>query len=86
MKVVARPITVYSWTDAKGVIHPEKLKLEENDAIKELNIDKVVTITKEKLAGNQMLIFNCQSLIRGVVRPYELKYELNTCKWMLFKI
>jgi hypothetical protein len=86
MKVVARPIIVYSWTDTKGVIHPEKLKLEENSVVKELNIDKVVTITKEKLAGNPMLVFSCRSEIRGVVRPYELKYELNTCKWMLFKI
>lgn len=86
MKVVARPITVYSWTDPQGKIHPEKLKLEDKDEIKELNIDKVVTITKEKLAGNPMLVFSCQSVMRGVLRPYELKYELNTCKWMLYKI
>jgi hypothetical protein len=86
MKIVARPITVYSWTDIEGGIHPEKLKLEESDEIKELNIDKVVTVTKEKLAGNPMLVFCCQSAMRGVVRPYELKYELNTCKWVLYKI
>jgi hypothetical protein len=86
MKVVARPITVYSWTDTKGKIHPEKLILEDNDVVKELNIDRVITITAEKLAGNPMLVFACQSDMRGVVRPFELKYELNSCKWMLFKI
>jgi hypothetical protein len=42
MKIVARPITVYSWADPKGVVHPYKFKLEENDEIKEINIDRLV--------------------------------------------
>lgn len=86
MKVVARPIEVYSLTDKKGQVHPIMLKLEDKNVVKELKIDRIVSITKEKLAGSAMLVFTCQSEIKGIVRPYELKYELNTCKWMLFKI
>ena len=41
---------------------------------------------KEKLAGNEMLVFKCQSLIDGVLKMFEIKYELRTCKWILFKI
>lgn len=86
MKVVSRPIDVYSWTDMKGQIHPMMFRLEEDDTVKKLKIDRIVSVTKEKLAGNIMMVYTCQSEIRGILRPYELKYELSTCKWMLFKI
>jgi hypothetical protein len=56
MKVVARLIDVCSWTDTKGQIHPLMLRLEENEEVKKLRLDKVVTVTKEKLAGNMMLL------------------------------
>ncbi len=34
----------------------------------------------------KVLIFNYQSVIEGSEIVYELKYEVATCKWMLFKI
>jgi hypothetical protein len=43
-------------------------------------------MTEEKLAGNKMLIFRCQSEIERELKPYEIKYELGTCKWYLWKM
>lgn len=43
-------------------------------------------LDKEKLAGNDMLVYKCQSVIKGAERLYELKYEFSTCKWILWKL
>jgi len=87
MKIIAKPIEVFCATDIKGNITPLRFKLEtEDQSFKVIKIDKIIGRTKEKLAGNFMIIFNCQSLIGNVEKRYEIKYELNTCKWILFKI
>ena len=47
---------------------------------------KVICVDKEKLAGNNILAFKCQSVINGDDKLFEIKYELGTCRWILFKI
>jgi hypothetical protein len=87
MKVVAKPIQVVSWTDEKGNVNPVRFKItNEDESNSVVRIDKVITIDKEKLAGNYMLVFKCQSVVNGADKLYEIKYELSTCKWILFKI
>ncbi|MEG0774597.1 hypothetical protein [Clostridium sp.] len=87
MKIVAKPISMVAWFDSKGVPHPVRFRIEEESQEEVvIKIGRVITKEKEKLAGNHMLIFNCQSIIKGVEKPYQLKYELSTCKWILFKI
>ncbi|WP_407310455.1 hypothetical protein [Desulfosporosinus sp. SB140] len=82
MKILAKPISVLAYFKADGT--PQPLRMTLND--KELKIEQVISVTEEKLAGNRMLVFRCQSEINGELRPFELKYELNTCKWMLWKM
>jgi len=87
MKVLALPIEVVSYTDNKGVIKPIRFRVQVKDeAMKVIKIDKVICKETEKLAGNLMIVYKCQSLIDNVLRQFELKYELNTCRWMLYKI
>lgn len=87
MKIIAKPIEVVFWTDIKGNIHPVRFKIvNEDESITVAKIDKVITVDKEKLAGNLMLVVKCQSTVNGVDKLYEIKYELGTCKWILYKI
>ena len=87
MKVVAKPIEVVSYTDDKGDMRPLRFRIQNEDqTTKVIKIDKVITKETEKLAGNYMLVFKCQSLIDNIQRLFEIKYELQTCKWILFKI
>lgn len=87
MKVVAKPIEMIVWYERDGTPHPIRFRLKkEDEEWKTVKIEQVITIEKEKFAGNYMYLFRCQSLINGVQRLYELKYEMATCKWMLFKI
>lgn len=87
MKVVAKPIEMVAWTDTKGNINPVRFKITKDDESSSVvKIDKVITRTQEKFAGNLMIVFTCQSLIGDMEKLYEIKYELSTCRWILFKI
>ena len=81
MKTLSTPITVLAHFETDGTPHPLRYKL----ADKEIKIEQVLSVTEEKLAGNRMLIFRCQSEIKGELKPFEIKFELGTCKWYLWK-
>ncbi|PAB61151.1 hypothetical protein [Anaeromicrobium sediminis] len=87
MRVVARAIEMIVWFESDGTPHPIRFRLKrEDDEWCTINVEKIVTVEKEKLAGNHMYVFRCQSEISGLKRTYELKYEIATCKWILFKV
>ena len=87
MKVLALPIEVVSYTDNKGYIKPIRFRMQINDdPMNVIKVDKIICKDTEKLAGNVMIVYKCQSLIDNVIRPFELKYELHSCRWMLYKI
>lgn len=87
MKVVNMPIEMIAWFTDSGIINPVKFRFlgqdKENNTVK---VDRIITKSQEKLAGNRMMVFLCQSIISGIERKYEIKYEIDTCKWVLFKI
>lgn len=87
MKVLALPIEMVSYTDDKGGINPIRFRLQVGDEpMQVIKIDKVITKEVEKFAGNIMIVYKCQSLIDDVVKLFEIKYEIATCKWILYKI
>ncbi len=87
MKVVAKPIDMLAWFDKGGTLTPIRFRMTGEDKCNHIiKIDRVITMGKEKLAGNDMLVYRCESNIEGTEKIYELKFEIKTCKWMLFKI
>lgn len=87
MKVVAKPIVMVAWFTREGVPNPIKFKITNKDNTESvIKIDRITERTEEKLAGNKMLIFNCFGNISEKERQFEIKFELSTCKWILFKI
>ncbi|QZY56735.1 hypothetical protein [Crassaminicella profunda] len=87
MKVVAKPIEMIAWFEQNGAPHPIRFRLKNNDECWNIiKVERVITVEKEKLAGNYMYVFTCQSVINDVTKVYVLKYELSSCKWVLFKI
>ena len=87
MKILAKPIDMVSWTDKAGKINPVRFRISNPDESETVvKIDKIFTMEKEKLAGNEMLCFRCQSIINDQQKLLELKYELRTCKWILWKM
>ena len=87
MKVCANPIEMVSYTKLNGVINPIRFRLQlQDESVIVIKVDRVITRENEKLAGNNMIVFKCQSQINDVQRLFELKYELSTCRWILFKM
>lgn len=82
MKVLMKSIEMIAWFTKEGVPKPIRYKVDD-EVIK---VQQVTSKSEEKLAGNRMIVFRCQSEINGVLRPFELKYEVGTCKWYLFKM
>lgn len=86
MKVVAKEIEVICWFDKSGVIMPIKMRYENPEGGNEVvKIDKVITRTNETYCGNKAIIIDCQSLIDGIEKRYELKFFIEEHKWLLWK-
>ncbi len=87
MKLLRKPIAVVASFDGDGNSRPMRFKLlnedEENAVIK---VDKIIKRDIDKFAGNKMLKYTCESCINGTQRLFELSYEVDTCKWFLYKL
>ena len=86
LKVVCKPIEMIAWFEKDGKVHPIKFRLKEDDQNQVIPIERIRCVKLEKLGGNQMYVFECESHFKGIMKIYEIKYEMDTCKWMLFKI
>lgn len=86
MKVVMKPIEVMASFNLNGISTPLKFKIIENDSPSIITVEHVSFRSEEKLAGNKMITFRCQSTIQGLLKVFELKFEPGTGKWFLFKI
>ena len=76
-----------SISSCEGVITPIKFRwFEDGQEPKIIRIDRILDRKTEKLAGNLMLVFTVQSIINGVERIFEMKYEASTYKWYLYKL
>ena len=82
MKILMHPIEMIAWFDLNGIPRPIRFRIDGQVQ----RVDLVINIAEEKMAGNRMKIYRCQSEINGTVKPFELKYELQTCKWFLYKM
>ncbi|MBZ9624909.1 hypothetical protein G9F71_018865 [Clostridium sp. FP2] len=84
MKVVVKPIEVVAWFDKSGKIHPVRFRIENDDnTFETIAIGRVLKIDLEKLTGNYIQVFTCQSSIDGIGKIYEIKFELKSSRWSL---
>ena len=79
MKVLNEHIDMIAvFHKEKGRITPFKFKYNDTP----VKVQKVLNVYEEKLAGNRRLVFVCLHNDKDV---YELKYEIDTYRWFLFK-
>lgn len=87
MKVVTKPVEMLALFDIEGCPNPLRFRMANEDrSFAVIRVDRILYRNMEKFAGNNIMVFRCQSNIDGMERVYELKYELRTCRWILFKI
>ncbi len=78
MKILNKPIKVMATFYQDGKIEPIKFRLDDDV----VNVQKVVKTYEEKIVGNKRIVFVCQ---HNNADLYELKYELDSKVWYLFK-
>lgn len=83
MKILNEPIKVMAifHPDKKvesGKIEPIKFRLDD----KVVRIQKINKIYEEKIVGNKRIVFVCQQPDGNI---YEIKYEIDSKEWYLFK-
>ena len=87
MKILMKPIEMIAWFNKDEYPVPLRYRITAEDLSDTvIKVDKILFKQEEKLAGNRMILYRCESLINDVQRIFELKYELSTCKWYLFKM
>ncbi|WP_348982963.1 hypothetical protein [Desulfosporosinus sp. FKA] len=82
MKVIMAPIEMIAWFDIPGTPRPIRFRHDGNV----VKVELIKRISEEKIAGNRMKVYECQSEVHGLMKHFQLKYEVNTCKWFLYKI
>lgn len=80
MKIINENIKVLAAFKTDGSILPLRFKREDQ---KTIQIDKVIKIHDEMLAGNHRIVFTCLQNEKDI---YEIKYEVDSQKWYLFKL
>ncbi len=86
MKVVAKRVEMIAYFEEDGKIKPIRFRVREDDAYKVIKIKKIITIEMEKLCGNKMWVYTCSAVINNVEKIFEIKYDIEGCSWMLYKI
>jgi hypothetical protein len=87
MKCVRKPIEVIAVFDMEGNPVPIKFRcMDEQQERAVIKVDKIVRKDLDRFAGNRMIKYSCESLIQGQLKPFEIRYEVDTCKWYLYKI
>ena len=88
MKIVAKPIKTMVVFEYEGRMPiPYKFKLQRDDGSEQLiKIDKRIDSYRQKIAGIETVIYECQSVIDGIEKRYRLKYILADCRWQLYAI
>lgn len=73
--------------DTTGILSPIRFRIQNEDGQKQVvRVEKIIKKDIEKLAGNKMIVYTCQSSINGESRLYTIKYEIDSCKWFIYKI
>lgn len=78
MKILNEPIKVLAVFNTDGKIEPVKFRLED----KVVKIEKILKIYEENIVGNNRIVFVCLHSGKDI---FELKYELDSKTWFLFK-
>ncbi len=75
-----------AWFKGVEMPIPIKFRLLDGEYAQVIKVHKIIQMTEKKLAGNKMFFYRCQSIIGNGERIYELKYEVEKCRWYLFKM
>lgn len=90
MKVINKPIEMIARYDIRGVPSPYRFRMiTEDESRKVIQVNRIIyqERVKELFPSKQYCyIFLCSSVDGGLMIEYELKFQIETCKWVLYRM
>lgn len=88
MKIVDKEIEMISITNRHGIIKPIRFRYQsDDDEMQVIKIHKVTEQSKQKMAGKVYIVYKCQAIIDdNCMKIFEVRYFLEKCTWILYKI
>ena len=87
MKVVSKTIDAIVVFRGREKPLPYKFRYTDSDGCsRDVRVGQIFIADKQKIAGNQVYIYDCQSNIEGQQRRYQIKYHVDDQRWELYKI
>ncbi len=78
MEIINQPVKVLAVFNTDGSIEPVRFRFDD----KIVRVEKITKSYEEKIVGNIRLVFVCLHNEKDI---FELKYELDSKIWFLFK-
>ena len=88
MKIVAKPVKTIVVFERDGSFPvPYKFKIEDEEgSVVAVKVKYIHSTYKSRIAGVESIFYECQSVICGAEKRYELKYIPARNQWQLYKI
>lgn len=87
VKVINKTVDVIAYFDKEGNIRPVSFRSpDENGELVVVKVDRLVGRKTEKIAGTTYIAFRCQSVVHGIEKVYELRFNTDKIKWVLSKM
>ena len=87
MRTIAKPIQMVNWMDEEGLITPVRFRImNEDGAATVVPIMRIHRTDKQRIAGNINYTFHCEININERIMLCEIRYNLENCRWILFKL
>lgn len=80
------PIQVIVHFGAEGALQPLRFRYEDEDhQLHTVHIQQVTDSRRVEFVGIAAMLYLCKASVEGKEHLYELKYTIQTHKWVLFR-
>ncbi|MEA4965575.1 MAG: hypothetical protein VB055_07125 [Oscillospiraceae bacterium] len=82
-----RPVEMLSVCSPDGMLRPVRFRYEgEDHAVRTVQISEIVCKNEISYVGIEAIIYVCKAQIEELERLFELKYTVQTHRWVLFQV
>lgn len=84
--VINRSIEMIAHNKPDGSIRPLRFRMNEEDELQVIKVDKVFTSRMEKIDGKLTYVFSCMVALNGINHMCEIRYDMMSTQWRLYKV
>ncbi|OOM73781.1 hypothetical protein [Clostridium sp. BL-8] len=87
MKIVDKLVQVITTTDGAGIVKPLSFFIiDDSEALDVINVERLVRRDKEKIGGDYVYTFTCEIIKDNMKMLCDLRLNLSTEEWSLYRM